>query len=247
MYIIIGTVNLLVGVMIGICGIAGFLLPMLYSSILAFAVSDSLALSFFAFLISGLIGSFNFYKKGNLDLNFSINIGLGSIIGALIGVQLNSFIPTTSAKLILNLVVLLSGLVILFRKNEEKEMKSQLLSSRVFIFLLGVLTAIICALSGAGGPVLVMPLLVGLGIRVHKAIGIALFDSVFIAVPAFVGYFSAREMELLYLLILVAITHGVGVLLGSWNAHKINAKPLKTGVAIFSVLIALYMIGDLLN
>ncbi len=247
MLIIIGAVNFLAGVMIGICGIAGFLLPMLYSSVLAFAVSDSLALSFFAFLISGLIGSVNFYKKGNLDLNFSINIGLGSIFGAFRGVQLNSFIPTTSAKLILNLVVLVSGLVILFRKNEEKEAQSQLLSSKLFIFLLGVLTAIICALSGAGGPVLVMPLLVGLGIRVHKAIGIALFDSVFIAVPAFIGYYSTRETELIFLLILVAITHGAGVLLGSFNAHKINAKPLKKGVAIFSVLIALYMINNLLK
>ena len=56
---IISAANMAVGGCIGICGIAGFLLPMLYTGVLGFDVTYSLALSFLAFLISGLIGSFN--------------------------------------------------------------------------------------------------------------------------------------------------------------------------------------------
>ena len=51
-------------------------LPMLYTGALGFDVTYSLALSFLAFLISGLIGSFNYYKVGNLDVKMSAKLGL---------------------------------------------------------------------------------------------------------------------------------------------------------------------------
>ena len=43
--------NVLIGGMIGMTGIAGFLLPMLYSGFLGMPSVQGLALSFFAFLI----------------------------------------------------------------------------------------------------------------------------------------------------------------------------------------------------
>ena len=65
---IIAAANMAVGGCIGICGIAGFLLPMLYTGGLGFDVTYALALSFLAFLVSGIIGSFNYYKAGNLEV-----------------------------------------------------------------------------------------------------------------------------------------------------------------------------------
>lgn len=52
---IIGVANLIVGGLIGLTGVAGFLLPMLYAGYLGMNIFESLVLSFFAFLISGLI------------------------------------------------------------------------------------------------------------------------------------------------------------------------------------------------
>lgn len=51
---IIAAANMAVGGCIGICGIAGFLLPMLYTGGLGFDVTYALALSFLAFLVSVL-------------------------------------------------------------------------------------------------------------------------------------------------------------------------------------------------
>ena len=47
---IIAAANMAVGGCIGICGIAGFLLPMLYTGGLGFDVTYALALSFLAFI-----------------------------------------------------------------------------------------------------------------------------------------------------------------------------------------------------
>lgn len=262
--------NFVVGGLIGICGIAGFLLPMMYAGLLGFPVGQSLALSFLAFFVSGAIGSYNFHKQGNLDIRFSLVIGAGSFVGGLLGVKLNALVTPFQAKILLYLVVLLSGLSILLRREKTgKDGKAGsagnagnaagtaalsghsvptdgLLGSRVFVVLFGFVTGAICSLSGAGGPVLVMPLLVALGMPVHMSIGIALFDSVFIALPACAGYMMQCDLSQIGMLILITmVAHGAGVVLGSSNAHKIKQKPLKMGVAVFSICLSIYMIGSM--
>ena len=257
--LIIAAANMAVGGCIGICGIAGFLLPMLYTGGLGFDVTYALALSFLAFLVSGIIGSFNYYKAGNLDVKMSLKLGLGSLIGAVAGVFLQSMIEKSTAKTILYLVVLFSGASILIRMWNDKRkaadpganssevsgnQKQKTLADHMgFLIFLGITTGAICSLSGAGGPVLVMPLLVACGVSARIAVGVALFDSVFIAVPACVGYLSRITWtEVLGLLALIIITHGIGVWLGSRFAGKVPVQGLKIFVAVFSVCIAIYML-----
>ena len=256
---IIGLANAAVGGCIGICGIAGFLLPMLYTGALGYDVTYALAMSFLAFLVSGLIGSGNYYKAGNLDVSMSLKLGLGSLIGAVGGVFLQALIAKSTAKTILYLVVLLSGLSILIRMWNDKRKESQaqsvadggemkagkknLTDNVAFLLALGVTTGCICSLSGAGGPVLVMPLLVACGVSARIAVGVALFDSVFIAIPACVGYLSRVDWKsILGLLVLIIVTHGIGVWTGSRFAGKVPVQGLKIFVAVFSVCIAIYML-----
>ena len=264
--VIIAAANMAVGGCIGICGIAGFLLPMLYTGGLGFDVTYALALSFLAFLVSGIIGSFNYYKAGNLEVRMSLKLGIGSLIGAIAGVFLQSMIEKSTAKTILYLVVLFSGASILVRMWNEKRKADSVSAKKVisdgkksassnpshpksiadhmgFLIFLGITTGAICSLSGAGGPVLVMPLLVACGVSARIAVGVALFDSVFIAIPACIGYLSRITWtEILGLLVLIVLTHGIGVWLGSRFAGKVPVQGLKIFVAVFSVCIAIYML-----
>ena len=80
-----------------------------------------------------------------------------------------------------------------------------------------------CSLSGAGGPVLVMPLLVVLGIGIRTAVGVALFNSVFIGIPACIGYMMQCSItDILPVMGAALVFHGIGVVFGSRNAVKIN-------------------------
>lgn len=232
--------NLLVGGCIGLTGIAGFLLPMFYTGFLGMLSSESLALSFAAFLISGILGSVNYYRSGNLELKTAGILSAGSFLGAIAGVKINLLIPEDTMKIILYLVVLLSGISILLRKEKpEKEGKKEEKNKAVY-FLLGVVTGAVCAASGAGGPVLVMPLLTLIGFPAHTAVGISLFDSIFIALPSAAGYLYAASgvKEIYYLLPVLLVAHGIGVFAGSKNAVKINQKLLKQIVAVGSIAIA---------
>lgn len=246
---IIALSNIIVGTLVGISGIAGFLLPIVFVGYLKLNLSTSLALSFVSFLTSGIIGSYRYNKIGNLNLSFGIIVSIGSFIGSILGVKLNSMIPLETAKLFLYLVVLCSGLSILIRKNKENNnVESKLLNNKLFIIFFGIITGAICSLSGAGGPILVMPILVSLGMSIRTAIAVSLFDSIFIALPACVGYiFHAKDEKDIFLLLITSILfQTIGVLMGTKYSTKINVNLLKKCVAIFSISIAIYMILGLL-
>lgn len=249
MLLTIALMNLVVGALVGISGIAGFLLPIVFTGYLGLDLSLALALSFLSFLTSGIIGSFRYYRQGQMDLKFGILIGIGSLFGAVLGVRLNFIIPLTTAKFFLYLVVLASGLSILLKKKAADDSASSagpLLKKRAFVLFLGFTTGAVCALSGAGGPVLVMPLLVTFGLPVRTAVGVSLFDSIFIALPACVGYLGASSQENLVLLCFLSIVcQAIGVFFGCGMAGKISVDLLKKAVAVFSIGISLYMIYGL--
>lgn len=117
--------NLVVGALVGLCGVAGFLLPMFYTAGLGMSVTEGLALSFAAFIVSGAMGSWNYKKAGNLDVKFGLKLSLGSLAGAILGVKLNLIIPEEQVKIILYLAVLLSGISILVRKDGKPESKKE--------------------------------------------------------------------------------------------------------------------------
>ena len=243
----IAAANLIVGGFVGLCGVAGFLLPMFYTAVLHMNVSQGLALSFSAFIVSGVLGSINYKKAGNLDIPFGIRLSVGSLFGAILGVKLNLIIPEGQVKTILYLVVLLSGISILLRKDKTEENGKKGFSIKENLpvtLILGFVTGTICSLSGAGGPVLVMPLLVVFGISVRTAVGVALFNSIFIGIPAVIGYIGQCDIkEILPVLIIALIAHGIGVFYGSKKAVLVNQTLLKRGIAIFSILIAVCKLG----
>ena len=246
-WLMIAAANLIVGVFVGLCGVAGFLLPMFYTAALKMSVPEGLALSFAAFIVSGVLGSINYKKAGNLDIPFGIRLSIGSLAGAVIGVKLNLIIPEDQVKILLYLVVLLSGISILIRKEQEKKEGKKGFSIKENLpatLVLGFLTGAVCSLSGAGGPVLVMPLLVVFGIPVRTAVGVALFNSIFIGIPAVAGYLMQCSIkEVGAALVIALIAHGIGVYYGSIKAVCVNQTVLKRGIAIFSILIAACKLG----
>ena len=144
--------------------------------------------------------------------------------------------------MLLYLVVLLSGISILVRKEKADAGKEEICAHKAWTtVLLGFVTGAVCSMSGAGGPILVMPLLVAGGMGVRMAVGVALFDSIFIAIPAGAGYFMQSDMSRLFVPLVVAGgAHAVGVYVGSVQAKRIPQKLLKKAIAIFSICIAIW-------
>lgn len=237
--------NAVVGFIVGVCGVSGFLLPMFYAAVTHFSVGEYLALSYFAFIFSGLLATVG-CKDGVSREKKTIGwLCLGSAIGAVFGVKLNSFIAPQHVKIILYVVVLLAGISILVtgRKNKKAVGRSRKLDSRVFMFAFGVVTGTVCSIGGSGGPILVMPLITAMGMEVHTAMAVGLLDSLFVSGPAFVGYIRAVDAgSLAVYMAVILVSYGGAALVGRKLSSKIASEPLKKAVGVFSIIISIYML-----
>ena len=233
-----------VGLFIGWCGVAGFLLPILFVNACGLSVTESLLLSFLCFAISGAIGSWNYHRRGELPLRPALVLSAGSLAGGLLGAALGGLLEPETVKVVLYIVVLLSGLAIVLRELRPQKSGGGSFPGTPPLLALGFATALLCALSGAGGPVLVMPLLVAMGVPAKTAVGVALLDSVFIALPAIAVYGSrcGALAALLPVLLAAALGHAAGVSVGSVTAAHVPQSLLKRGVAVFSICFSLLML-----
>lgn len=235
-----------VGLFIGWCGVAGFLLPILFTGACGLSVTESLLLSFLCFAVSGAIGSRTYYRRGELPLRPALTLSAGSLTGGLLGAALGGLLEPETVKVVLYAVVLLSGLAIAVRElRPQKDLgRKNTFPKPLPLLALGFATALLCALSGAGGPVLVMPLLVAMGVPAKLAVGTALLDSVFIALPAIAVYGGrcASLASLAPVLLAAVLGHALGVFAGSITASHVPQSLLKRGVAVFSICFSLFML-----
>lgn len=241
------------GACIGLTGIAGFLLPIFYVSVLALDPIEALALSFAAFVVSGCLGWPAYRASGDLPLRACGWLCAGSLVGAVLGVLVGLALPAEVLTVILYLVVLGSGTTVLVRMRPRAGAGADAPApadparpAAVYVAV-GLVTAVICAASGAGGPVLVVPLLMLLGFSPRSAVGMSLLDSVAIGIPSAVGYFAGGSIgpEVWGLIAPALIGHAVGTVAGSRNAHRINANVLKAVVAVGSIGVALFKLAGL--
>lgn len=265
LYLIAAAGSFLVGLSIGWCGIAGFLLPILFMGCCGFDSNAALFMSFLCFAVSGAIGARNYALRGELPMKQSLPLGISSLFGSAMGALIGQFFAGAQMKTVLYCVVLFSGCAVLLQeillKRAEKRgagaasappspdtapipekdiPESASISART-LPLIGVSTALLCSLSGAGGPVLVMPILVLLGMPVKAAIGAALFDSLFIALPAVLVYSRRADVKLLLPILAAALlSHALGIQLGSCTAGMIPQKPLKRAIALASIAFACF-------
>ena len=235
-----------VGLFIGWCGVAGFLLPILFVNVCGLSVTESLLLSFLCFAVSGAIGSWNYRRRGELPLRPALILSAGSLAGGRRGAARGGLLAAETVKVVLYVVVLLSGIAIAVRelRPQKGRGREDAFPKPLPLLALGFATALLCALSGAGGPVLVMPLLVALGVPAKMAVGVALLDSVFIALPAIAVYGSRCDSlaALVPMLLAAVLGHAAGVFAGSVTAAHVPQSLLKRGVAAFSICFSLWML-----
>lgn len=239
--------NLLVGICIGLTGI-GFMLPMFYLLAVHMTTFEAMAFSFCAFLVSGMLSTVAFYRKNAVDFRIGTWISVGSVIGTMAGVTVNLLLPPSTVKTILYSTVLLSGISIFLPQKANRDthvgfLGTWSISHVVICIAIGVVTGCICSAAGAGGPILVIPILSILGMPIHKVIGTAMYNSIFLSLFAFPRYFlAAGGTEMVYFawIPVLLILFGAGVLIGSRYAFRMNQTKLKRTIAVLCVGIAVW-------
>ena len=224
---------MLVGVIAGCVGMGGILLPpaLVYVGGLDFHLAA--ATSMWAFLFPAAEGTFTYWRRRNVDWRMVAWVGAGIVPTALVGAWANVAFPESVPIAVLALLMIVTGAVNLLRSPVVEQ-------GRPFeaptLLAVGAFVGFGSALTGTGGPVLLIPILLLLRTPVRAAVGAGFAVALVVAVASTAGYvyYGSVDFVLGTALGLAAV---VGVVAGARIAHAARVKTLQrvTAVAIMGI------------
>ena len=235
-YIIVGSVT---GLLIGMVGIGGILLaPMLVYGA-GIDLHLAMATSSWSFLFAGIAGTIAYARKGTISWNMVGWLCVGVLPGTILGAKINVSLPTGILTVILAALILSSGIFALIKKTATKQDESRV--NRIVLVLIGFAVGFGSALTGTGGPVLLLPIFLIIGIPTLMAIGVSQAIQLPIAVFSSLGFYLFGEIDF-KLGALLGMILAMGVVVGAEIAHRVSAERLRQIVAIALVAAGLLMI-----
>jgi uncharacterized membrane protein YfcA len=245
---------LFIGISLGLIGGGGSILtvPVL---VYLFGVSPIVATSYSLFVVgsTSLVGSFNSYRKGWVDMKTALLFGISSIVTVFITRKL--IIPLIPEQfsiaglhlsfsfltMVLFAILMLVASVSMIRGN--KKIKNSARSKNIFSLLLyGIGIGLITGFLGAGGGFLLIPALVIIfHFPMKKAIGTSLL---IIALNSLAGFLAdlGQYNTNWNLLIAISSIAIAGVFIGGVLSKRIHGEKLKKGFGWFVLLMGIYII-----
>jgi uncharacterized membrane protein YfcA len=219
-------------------------------------VPYTLANSFFAVLISGLVGSIPAFKSKSIDFNLLFVLGISAIGAVLLTSYLINFGHWYSPKLFklvfsfLLLLTLIKTLIPIDKHIGEVKMKM------ITVIGIGLITGLVSGLSGLGGGIVLIPLfMVFAHLDIKKASTLSLATIPILALPNVLFYAFTSPVKnlsfssgfivwplILPLIIGVLMTVKAGVL----TANKMSHTTIKFIFATFIIINILRLISTLI-
>jgi uncharacterized protein len=248
----------LIGISLGLIGGGGSILtvPVL---VYLFGLNPLLSTSYSLFIVgsTSVVGAFDNFRKGNINIKTAFLFGISSIITVffirkfLIPIipknlfSIGNYMVTESMlTMVLFAILMIISSFFMFRNgngltNAEANTKK---INYLSLLLYGICIGIITGLLGAGGGFLLIPVLVLLvRLSMKEAIGTSLL---IIALNSLIGFISdLGHFDINWLLLLkITLISIIGIFIGGWINKRVNATHLKKGFSLFVLLMAICII-----
>lgn len=247
--------SLLIGVSLGLIGGGGSILtvPVL---VYLFAVSPTLAISYSLFIVglTSLVGAFNNYRKGLVNIKTALLFGSSSITTVFIARKfIIPFLPDVFftigsfevhhalfVMVVFAILMVAASISMIRKKKIQTEHKQH--SSPLLLLLYGVLIGLVTGFLGAGGGFLLIPALVVLmKLPMKEAIGTSLLIIALNSLIGFLGDIGRHSIDWTFISI-VSVIAIAGIFIGGYFNQKVNADKLKKGFGWFVLVMGTYII-----
>lgn len=232
--------GLLAGGFIGAVGVGGVIIAPLLVLLAGYDIHQAVAVASWSFMFTGVAGTLSYARHGSIDWSSAAWLAAGVLPAALVGALVNTMVPATVVTVIIAVLIAASGLRGLLQRSAEPGGPARTPTATLLV-LVGALVGFGSALTGTGGPVLLIPLLLLGGMRILNVIGVAQAIQIPVAVFASVGYLLFAEIDLL-VGTLLGLTQAAGVLMGARVAHMLPAASLRRLVAVALIGTAVLLI-----
>jgi uncharacterized membrane protein YfcA len=189
----------------------------------------AMATSSLSFLFTGISGTLTYAWRGSVSWRMAGWLCLGIVPAAMFGAWVNVHLGSRLLTILLALLIVLSGAQSLKVRSERS---SQVFMIKPWILvLIGVSVGFGSALTGTGGPVLLLPILIILKMPSLVAVGVSQVVQLPIAVFASLGFAMFGEINLELGLVL-GTTQAIAVLLGAYTAHRLSSDRLRQIISL---------------
>jgi uncharacterized membrane protein YfcA len=227
---------LLAGMMIGLTGIGGVLVVPALTELAGIRLERAIGTSMLCFFCAGVFAAAAHLRRVRLDAPRLLALALAAALGALAGSASLDWLPGRAVRLFIALLALASGLHVLLRR--QAAVGQSIPSARV-LAPLGLVVGYGSAISGTGGPVLLVPLLLALGTPATAAVALGLAAQLPITLTASIVNAFAGRIDLILGAALGAVLT-VGALAGAWLSGRLSARAVSLAVGLALVAVGLW-------
>jgi uncharacterized membrane protein YfcA len=252
----------LVGISLGLIGGGGSILtvPIL---VYVIGISPILATSYSLFIVgsTSLVGAFNNWRKGFVQVKTALLFGISSITTVFLTrkfiipaipkkiVTIGNFVLTENIlTMVLFAVLMLVASIAMIRNGNKKE-DEEIMESAIVkkinlpkLLLYGIAIGLATGILGAGGGFLLIPTLVLLvGLTMKEAVGTSLLIIALNSLIGFTGDLGHFVMDWLFLIKITAIAIA-GIFVGGYISKKIDGAKLKKGFGWFVLIMGIYIL-----
>ncbi len=236
---LIGFLSIFVGILIGGIGIGGILLVPMLTFVFGMGVHEAIGSAMFSYIFSGFVGAVLYARERSIRWNMAFWLFVGAIPAAFAGAFLSSIIPSWGLELFIALLIIFAGTNAVISKDESPT--KEYILNKVSLIGIGTITGIGSALSGTGGPLVLVPVLVWLKAPVLTAVGLSQAVQLPIATLATAGNLLYGSVNM-SVSITLALSLMIGASIGARIAHAISRKMLKNIVAWVLVFVGIFMV-----
>jgi uncharacterized membrane protein YfcA len=226
-----------VGVLIGMVGVGGVLLPPGLVALGDLTANEATATSTWAFVFTGVVGTIAYAWRGVVPWGMFARLAVGVVPAAFIGALVNATLPASVVLLGLGALTLFVGVQQL-RPRTARETRDLGTAALVVV---GAFVGFGSALTGTGGPVLLVPVLLTLGTAPLRAVAVSQAVQLPVVVAGSVGYLQTGLIDLRLGTVLGCFA-AVGVVAGAVVATRINAEGLRRIVALACLAAGVFLV-----
>jgi uncharacterized membrane protein YfcA len=236
------------GVLSGMVGVGGgiiFVPALIY--VAGWNIEQAAAASFVVIFFAALSSILrNTSGESSVDWRAAALLLAAIVPSSLIGVAINRVVPGAVVKMAFAVLLLTLAYPIAARGRSDRASTRPKLHPAL-VLLAGVGIGALSGLAGAGGGVVIVPLLVlGLDLHLKAAVATSLVVILFTSVAGAAGYVASGFHQFLVLPPLI-----VGAVLGAWFGVRLRDRtpdaPLQVGFALFMVIVASQLFVDATN
>lgn len=222
------------GLLVGCVGIGGVIVVPALVYLAGYSLPTAIAAAMCGFIVSGLVGGYAYAKAGSIRWRTTWPLSLSALPCAFAGALLVSSVPPAFLELSIALLTAGSGLHALAGGRERPDGSRALPAP--LLAAVGAVTGLVSALTGTGGPLVLVPILVALDVPTLASIGLAQAIQLPVAAAATGGFLISGLLDVRPGLALAAGI-AVGTWIGAKAAHALPTATLRRLVAVLLVIV----------